>query len=219
VNDIHGNLRHMVRGYTAPMRGEYERVLREWLLRRKRVRRLLRPLPRRANVHRYPVIKWFAEHAQRRPELWSFKRAQILPALYAGSVISLLPLYGIQIVIAFAAALLLRANLTVMVALQFVTNPLTVVPVYAFTGWVGATLMRALGIGEQLPTAAFYANALFIGGVIVGLLFAVLADIAWRVVAWEARAFTARMHRLRRQAAQDKASSAPASQKPSDPTI
>jgi uncharacterized protein (DUF2062 family) len=200
------------------MRAEYERVLREWLLRRKRVRRLLRPLPRRANVHRYPVIKWFSEHARLRPYLWSFKRAQVLPALYAGSVIALLPLYGIQIVVAFAAALLVRANLTLMVGLQFLTNPLTIVPVYAFTGWVGATLMRALGLGETLPTAAFYANALFIGGVIVGLLFAVLADIAWRVVAWEARQFTARLHRLRRQSAETPTPSSPASEEPPGPS-
>lgn len=192
------------------MRLEYERVLGEWLQRRKRLRRLLRPLPRRANVHRYPVIKWFAEHARRRPYLWSFKRAQVMPALYVGSVISLLPIYGIQIVVAFAAALLLRANLTVSVALQFLTNPLTVVPVYAFTGWVGATLMRALGIGEGLPTAAFYANALFVGGVIVGLAFAVLADIAWRVAAWEARRFKARLQRLRRQVEDDRATASPA---------
>jgi uncharacterized protein (DUF2062 family) len=198
------------------MRGEYERVLREWLQRRKRVRRLLRPLPSRANIHRYPVIKWFAEHARRRPYLWSFKRAQIMPALYVGSVIALLPLVGIQIAVAFAAALLFRANLTVMVALQMLTNPFTVVPIYAFTGWVGATLMRALGSGEALPNAAFYANALFIGGVIVGLLFAVLADLVWRVVAWEAKQFTARMHRLRRQVAEDAPPSTPASEKPPD---
>ncbi len=204
----------MTTRYTAPMRGEYERVLREWLLRRKRMRRLLRPLPRRANVHRYPVIKWFAEHARLRPYLWSFKRAQVLPALYAGSVIALLPLYGIQAFIAFGAALLFRANLTVMVALQFLTNPLTVVPVYAFTGWVGATLMRTLGIGESMPTAAFYANALFIGGVIVGLLFAMLGDVAWRVIAWEGRRFTARLHRLRRQAAADVPPPSPGSQEP-----
>lgn len=199
------------------MRLEYERVLREWLLRRRRLRRLLRPLPRRGNVHRYPVIKWFSEHAHRRPYLWSFKRAQILPALYAGSVIALLPLYGIQIIVAFAAALVLRANLTITVALQFLTNPLTVVPVYAFTGWVGATLMRAVGVGEHLPTAAFYANALFVGGVVVGLLFAVLADIFWRLVAWEARIFKARMHRLKRQAADEATPPTAPDPDPTDP--
>lgn len=187
--------------YTLLMRVEYERVLREWMLRRKRLRRLLRPLPRRENVHRYPFIKWFAEHALKRPYLWSFKRAQVLPALYVGSVISLWPIYGIQIVVAFAAALLFRANLTVFVALQFLTNPLTVVPVYAFTGWVGTRLMPYLGLDDSLPPATYYANALFIGGLVVGLAFAVLADIAWRLVAWEARHFKARLLRLRTQAA------------------
>lgn len=182
------------------MRHEYDRHLKEWLLRRTRLRRLLRPLPRRSNLHRYPVIKWFAERARRHPFLWSFKRAQIIPALYVGSVISLAPVYGIQILLAFAAALIFRANLTVMVALQFLTNPLTVVPIYAATGWLGATLMRYFGLGSELPTALFYTNALFIGGVVVGLLFAFAADLTWRVLAWEAHRFKLRLDQLRHRA-------------------
>ena len=182
------------------MRREYDRLFREWLLRRTRLRRLLRPLPRRSNLHRYPVIKWFAEHARRHPFLWSFKRAQVIPALYVGSVISLAPVYGIQIVLAFAAALIFRANLTVMVALQFLTNPFTVVPIYAATGWLGATLMRYFGLGSEWPTALFYTNALFIGGIVVGLLFAFVADMTWRALAWEARRFKLRLQHLRQQA-------------------
>ena len=182
------------------MRREYDRLFREWLLRRTRLRRLLRPLPRRSNLHRYPVIKWFAERARRHPFLWSFKRAQVIPALYVGSVISLAPIYGIQIVLAFAAALIFRANLTVMVALQFLTNPFTVVPIYAATGWLGATLMRYFGVGSDWPTALFYTNALFIGGIVVGLLFAFFADLTWRALAWEARRFKDRLQQLRLKA-------------------
>jgi len=182
------------------MRREYDRLFREWLLRRTRLRRLLRPLPRRSNLHRYPVIKWFAERARRHPFLWSFKRAQVIPALYVGSVISLAPVYGIQIVLAFAAALIFRANLTVMVALQFLTNPFTVVPIYAATGWLGATLMRYFGVGSDWPTALFYTNALFIGGIVVGLLFAFVADLTWRALAWEARRFKDRLQQLRLKA-------------------
>ena len=178
------------------MRQEYDRLLRQWLLRRRRLRRLLRPLPRRSNLHRYPIIKWFAEHARKRPFLWSFKRAQVLPALYWGSVISLLPLYGLQVVIALAAALAFRGNLTIMVALQFITNPLTVVPIYATTAWTGASLMRLLHVGEHLPTAVFYANALFIGGVVVGLIVALVADLLWRFIAWESRQFKARLQKM-----------------------
>lgn len=181
-------------------RGEYERLLGEWLRRRSRLRRWLRPLPRRTNVHRYPVIRWFADAARRRPWLWSFKHAQVMPALYIGSVISLLPLYGIQIALAFAAALAFRANLTVFVALQFITNPLTVVPVYAFTGWVGVVLMRAIGLDESVPQAIWYAQALFVGGTVVGLAVAVVGDLCWRLLAWEATAFRRRLLRLHAQA-------------------
>jgi uncharacterized protein (DUF2062 family) len=181
------------------MRREYEELLRQWLQRRSRMRRWLRPLPRHSNVHRYPVIKWFAGQARRRPYLWSFKYAQVVPAIYVGSVISLLPIYGVQILVALGAALLLRANLTVLVALQFITNPLTVVPIYAFTGWVGVVLMRAMGMGAELPAAMYYAQALFIGGVVVGLATGAVADLGWRLAAWEARRFRARLAQSRKR--------------------
>lgn len=169
----------------------------QWLLRRRRLRRLLRPLPRRANVSRYPVLKWFAASAQRAPFLWSFKRAQIVPALYVGSVLSFLPIYGVQFALAFGAALLLRANLTVIVALQLITNPLTIAPIYAFTGWIGIVVMDALGMGGELGLFMRGANALVIGGIVVGLGFAVLADLSWRLLAWESRQFRAKLAALR----------------------
>jgi hypothetical protein len=166
--------------------------------RRALLRRLLRHLPRRDNAHRYPVIRWFGEHARQRPYLWSFKRPQIVPALYAGWVISLLPIYGAQILVAFAAALLFRANLTVTVALQFVTNPLTIVPVYAFTGWIGTLIMDGMGIGGDLPVAMYYANALMVGGFAVGLLAAFASDLLWRFAAWEAKRLTSAIRAARR---------------------
>jgi uncharacterized protein (DUF2062 family) len=194
------------------MSEEYDRHFRELLARRRRLRKLLRPLPRRANVRRYPVIKWFAQQAASRPYLWSFRRENVLPALYVGGVVSLLPLYGVQLLAAMGVAILFRANLTLTVALQFITNPFTIVPIYGFTGWVGSRLMQTLGVGSELPSAAFYANALVIGGVVVGLGVALLCDIAWRFLAWEARQFRNRLaaHRIRRelmQAAQRDAAS------------
>ena len=54
------------------------------LARRRRLRRWLKPLPRRANVDRYPVVRWFAAAARARPWLWSFRRREVLVSLYAG---------------------------------------------------------------------------------------------------------------------------------------
>ncbi len=181
---------------TAPFEAERLKLLR----RRRWARRLLRPLPRRANVHRYPVIKWFASRAKRYPFLWSLGRAQVLPALYAGMVLSLSPLYGLQILLAFALALLLRANLTITVGLQMIVNPLTIAPIYGLTAWLGSWLMGLAGVGADLPRALFLANALFVGGAVAGLALAMLAHLGWRLAAWEARVFRAKFEVLRQHA-------------------
>lgn len=178
------------------MKREHDRHLRELIRRRRFARRLLRPLPRRANVTRYPVIKWFAEHASRRPFLWSFKREHVIPALYGGAILAFLPLFGVQFLAAFGAALLLRCNLTITVGLQFITNPFTLLPIYGFTGYVGNSVMRMLGLGGDLGFVLGGANALVVGGIIVGISVALLADIAWRIAAWEAKRFRARMAEL-----------------------
>lgn len=178
------------------MKRERDRHLRELIRRRRFARRLLRPLPRRANVARYPVIKWFARHASKRPFLWSFKREHVLPALYGGAILALLPLFGVQFLAAFGAALLLRCNLTVTVGLQFITNPFTLLPIYGFTGYVGNSVMRMLDLGGNLGFVLGGANALVVGGIIVGVAVALVADIAWRIAAWEARRFRARMVQL-----------------------
>ena len=54
-------------------------------IRFKRIRRLkkwMRPLPRRSNIHRYPVLKWFSKFAYERSYLWSFRSKTIVPALF-----------------------------------------------------------------------------------------------------------------------------------------
>lgn len=159
------------------------------LARRRRLRRWLRPLPRKANVSRYPVIRWFAEAARKRPWLWSFRRREVLVSLYAGAVLALLPTYGVQLLAGFALAVWLRGNLTVMAALQMVVNPLTIVPIYAGTYFLGRTVIDATGIGLAASAAATHVNALAIGGVVAGLAFAMLLDATWRLVGWEARRF------------------------------
>ena len=167
------------------------------LARRRRLRRWLKPLPRRANVDRYPVVRWFAAAARARPWLWSFRRREVLVSLYAGSVLALLPTYGVQLLLGLALAVWLRGNLTVMAALQLVVNPLTIVPIYAGTYFLGRAVMDVTGIGLAGSEAATHVGALALGGVLAGLAFAVLLDVAWRVGAWEARRFRARWRAMR----------------------
>ena len=178
---------------------------RQLLERRRRLKRWLRPLPRRANVARYPVIKWFADAARRRPWLWSFRHREVMVSIYAGSVLALLPTYGVQVLLGLALAVLLRGNLAVMTALQMVVNPLTIVPIYAATFLLGRALLAAAGVHVAEGDPRGYAVALVVGGIVAGLAAAVLLDIAWRVVAWESRRFRARWQAMHAAAHRDAA--------------
>lgn len=162
-----------------------------WLRRRKRVRALLKPLPRRANIHRYPVLKRFAAYARRYPFLWSFRNASVLRAIYLGSLLTFMPSYGLQIPIAFAAACLGRANLTVTVAIQMINNPLTLGPIYIATYAIGQALMAMLRLPARHP-AVDGAMALILGGAVVGLATALLLHGLWAAGRFEASRFRQR---------------------------
>ncbi|MCE3002934.1 MAG: DUF2062 domain-containing protein [Xanthomonadaceae bacterium] len=208
------------------MHDELEQHRREYFTRTRRIRRLLRPLPRRATVAKYPLLKWFAATARRSWFLWSFKRGPLLRAIYFGSVLSLLPLMGIQLPLSLLLCLGVRANLPVCAALQFLTNPLTAVPLYGLTYLVGHWVLHQLGggegaydpaaalslvqSGELLSAAGDVLAGLVVGGVVVGLAVGVVVDLGWRLLAWEARVFRERYQRLRERAAARSAARDPA---------
>jgi uncharacterized protein (DUF2062 family) len=111
----------------------------------RRAKLWLRFVPRRAVFHTYPFIGRFAAHVRQRAYLWSFKPAYVRPALYAGSILSLLPVMGVQLPLALALSLALRANFMVFGGLQFITNPVTAAPIYYGTHQLGAAVMKAAG--------------------------------------------------------------------------
>ncbi len=160
----------------------------QWRQRRKRVRALLKPLPRRANVRRYPVVKWFAEFAHKRPYLWTYKNASVVRAIYIGCLLTFMPSYGVQIPLAFAGALAGRANLSVLVGLQMLNNPLTLGPIYLSTYNIGAWLMHSLHIKAQ-HTVLDGALALILGGLVLGMATALLLHGVWLFGRYEAKQF------------------------------
>ena len=154
----------------------------EWLekLRQKRherirrVKRLMRPLPRRSNVHRYPFLKWFAQTARKRSYLWSFRRQYIIPAIYVGCILSMLPIYGIQVPLAFFLAIVLRCNLMIMIATQFITNPVTAVPLYTIACFVGLQILSLTGY--DIPGGSAWEFAGIMASNLKAILFSVVGN-------------------------------------------
>ncbi len=153
----------------------------------RRAKQFLRPLPRRATLHRWPVLRYFAETARKRPYLWSFRVREVSIALYIGFVIAFLPLVGIQFILAFAAAWTLRANLPVIMGTQLVTNLATMWAIYPALGLFGDRIIRLFGLVEIESRVGYTAVALVTGGVVAGVLIAGVLDLLYRVAFSRAR--------------------------------
>lgn len=167
----------------------------------RRIKRLLRHLPRRSNVHNYPVLKWFSETAYKRAYLWSFKNQYVCAALFLGIWVSLLPIVGIQMIVVFLLAVLLRANLPIAVALQWISNPLTMGPLYFADYKVGMDFLELLGVDyphnqllspdydwskfsfKELLRLVDTFPPMFVGGSILGIFLGVVAVFLYKSIA------------------------------------
>lgn len=182
----------------------------------RRAKWFLRFMPRKARFHRYPLIGRFADFARKRDYLWSFRTESVRPALYIGSIVALLPLLGIQVAVAFVLALMSRANVMLLIGLQFITTPITAPPLYYGTYHVGRIVMEAVGfeptaehVGseaaliEELETMdesiaapdQKWSNrwgstivALMVGGLVVGTFVGFVLDMIWRFASGRAEA-------------------------------
>lgn len=102
-------------------------------------------------LHKYPIIGRFADFARRRSYLWSFRIHHLRPSFYAGSILALLPVMGVQLPAALVLSLVLRGNFMVMGGLQFITNPFTAAPIYYATHQLGAKTIELSGLGRSIP--------------------------------------------------------------------
>ncbi|OUW17007.1 MAG: hypothetical protein CBD18_05710 [Opitutales bacterium TMED158] len=165
----------------AEIEPEYERETRS--LRHVRIRRakqFLRPLPRKATLHRWPILKWFASAARKRPYLWSFRVREVSVALYLGFVIAFLPLVGLQFILALLAAWALRANLPIIMGAQLTTNLATMWAIYPAMGVLGSQVIDWLGLEPLDSTVGHSVYSLVIGGVVAGLVVAFAFDMVYR---------------------------------------
>jgi uncharacterized protein (DUF2062 family) len=163
--------------------------------RQARFRKWLRYLPRRSNLGKYPIIRNFAEAAKKRPYLWAFRMVEVRRAIYLSTVIALLPLYLLQTVIAFAAAIYFRANLGVTLGIQLAINPLTATPLYYVAYRAGVWLLAPLVGDPHPPGFGFY--SLSLGGLLVGLLLSLILDLLVRFAVWETKKLRERHHRTK----------------------
>ncbi len=180
----------------------------------------MRPLPRRTNIHRYPGLSWFAGFARKRAYLWSFRTSAMQPALWAGSILTFMPVVGIQIPLACGLAILLRANLPTLIGLQFITNAATLLPSYFICFQVGHLFLKLIGIdteplsiaelrevvesfreGDWASNFHFFGQAfgiISLGALIIGTFVGAVLSTTYRLLATRATSTFGRIRELQR---------------------
>ena len=141
-----------------------------------RFRYLLKWLPTKRTLNRYPILRKFGRILCARNYLWSFSAPRVGPAILIGSIIAFLPIFGFQLFIVTAIALILKVNLPVLAGLQFISNPITLAPMYLANYKVGYWLLDSVGIQLENGNAWMGGvNATMFGGIILGSLFGLFA--------------------------------------------
>jgi uncharacterized protein (DUF2062 family) len=154
---------------------------------RKFLRRYL-PTPRRVSKEWYlrPLSAMLHD-----PALWAIHRKGVAKAVALGLFMAMLPIPG-HTVLAGLAAVLIRVNLPVTLAAVFVTNPVTMVPVFLITYRLGAGLLGIepqpveidLSLQHLSLELARYWWPLLVGGLLLGALSSALGylivNVVWR---------------------------------------
>jgi uncharacterized protein len=125
------------------------------------------------------------------PNLWHLNRRSASGSFAVGLFCAMLPI-PMQMVVAAALAIVFRVNLPISVALVWITNPLTMPPIFYFNYRVGAWLLDQPLIGrfelsvewitQELATIW---QPLLVGSVAVGIAAAIagycLIRLLWRL--------------------------------------
>lgn len=134
-----------------------------------------------------PVSKYLRE-----PELWHLHRRSVSGAAFIGLFCAFLPL-PFQSLIAAALAILTRCNLPLSAALVWITNPLTIPPMFYFAYRLGAWLLginvevSAIELSWEWLTSQFetIARPLLVGSLVCGWVTGItayaLVRVSWRL--------------------------------------
>ena len=171
-------------------------------------RKLLKKyMPDQKSLQSQRSLRWLGKHLAD-PNLWHLTRKSVSKAFMVGIFAALLPV-PFQMVIAAILALRMKSNLAISIGLVWLTNPLTMPPVFYCTYRIGAWILGShIDMGDfhwdvatlQTDIAAIW-WPLLLGSVVSGVVASAIAYFAvngfwiWHVNrSWRRRQQARRKH-------------------------
>lgn len=144
------------------------------------------------------IAHWFKE-----PNLWHFNRSSVAKAFFIGPFWAAMPVPG-QMLVAAINAIALKANLSLSILLVWISNPITMGPIWYFNYWLGSIILGeaakeslAFEMSWSWIGHTFLAiwQPLLLGSFVVGLLAGslgfLLVQLVWQIqvrLNWNTRA-------------------------------
>ena len=165
-------------------------------------------LPTRESIRAQKAL-WPVRHLLLEPELWHLHRRSVGGAFFIGLFCAFMPVPS-QMVLAALLALVARCNLPIAVALVWITNPLTIGPMFYFAYKLGAWLIDAeVAAGPWELSWQWFGSKFaviwwplmlgcFVCGWVSGLTGAVVSRLLWRfhvIRRWRQRHARRALHR------------------------
>ncbi|WMS88048.1 DUF2062 domain-containing protein [Pleionea litopenaei] len=144
-------------------------------------------LPDPAAVKNNRFLKIFGT-AMHDPQLWHLTRYSVAHAFSLGIFCAFIPV-PFQMVLAAGAAIIIRANLLLSVALVWITNPLTMPVIFGFAYYIGSLFFPESSDSFHFELSyEWLANSLgaiwqpfLLGCLVCGVFFAILGHVAIRI--------------------------------------
>ena len=175
------------------------------------MRRLLRRVvPDARELHAHAALRRVFGRMPLSPDLWRLNRGSVAWAVSLGLFVAWVPA-PFQMVLAAGAAILVRCNLPVAVALVWISNPVTVAPLFfaahEFGGWMlgipPGDFRIELSLRWLLDELGQVWEPFLLGCFVLGLCSAILGQMAIRLL-WRAYVMVSwRDRRIRRRSDRD----------------
>ena len=167
-------------------------------------------MPRKIIKKVLPDPNWIKQHKSlsifgswlHDPNIWHLNRHSVARATFIGFFVAFVPL-PFQMIIAALLAVLFRVNLAISVSLVWITNPLTMAPIFYLAYKVGAAVMSVQAKSFDFePTIEWLTTGLanswqpfLLGCLLCGLFFGLLTST---LINWVWREHTIRRWNTRR---------------------
>ncbi len=143
-------------------------------------KKLKKILPTHEKIKKQKFLKIFGNFLHKR-EIWSLSRKRVVTGVFIGIFVAMLPM-PLQMVLACFLAIVLNANLPISFILIFISNPLTMPPIFYFEYKIGNLFLKPENIIE-FNFDSMYDNfdqialSLWTGAIIVGIFTSVICTI------------------------------------------